>query len=111
MTEELEQTNEEQLQQIKDNVGEKYSHSELHINRVPDHTIEKLKKLASEKFANDYGMALTFLLELKELKDEFDTQLQATTSKVMELEAEVEQLKHSQNKADESSGKEINTIG
>lgn len=102
----------DQFEQIKDQAGEKYNHSELHINRVPDHAIDKLQTLAYDKFAGDYGMALTFLLELKELKDEFDTQLQATTSKVMELEEEVEQLKQTSSQNQEGdNGSKAPTMG
>lgn len=104
--------NEDALEQIKDRAGEKYNHSELHINRVPDHTIEKLQTLAYDKFAGDYGMALTFLIELKQLKEEFDTQLQATTSKVMELEEQVQHLKQTESQTqDDKSGRKVNTIG
>jgi len=103
----------DQITAIKEKLHQKqHNHSELNINRVPDKAINQLQELAYDKFAGDYGMALTFLLELKELKDEFDTQLQATTSKVMELEEEVEQLKQtsSQNE-DGDNGRKTPTIG
>jgi len=107
--------NEEQLEQIKDKTGKKYEHSSLHINRVPDHAVEDLKSLAADKFCNDYGMALTFLLELYNLKNEFDTQLKATTDKVIGLEEEMQALKQELQKPaqekDNGDSTKVSTIG
>lgn len=85
--------NNEQLKQIKDEVGKKYDHSKLTINRVPDESVEKLKQLSYDKFAGDYGLTLAYLLEINELKEDFDKQVGVTNEKVLELQQQVMQLK------------------
>jgi len=106
-------TNSEQLKQIKDEVGKKYNHQKLTINRVPDQTVEKLKELSYERFAGDYGMTLAFLVELHQLKDEFDKQVSVTNEKVMELQAQVQELQQAltEAKEDEAEESKVNTIG
>jgi len=108
------ENNKEDLKQIKKEVHRKHGTSKLRINRVPDHTIEKLKELASERFANDYGMTLAFLVELHQLKDEFDKQVSVTNEKVMELQAQVQELQQALTEAKENEAEQdskVNTIG
>lgn len=76
----------EQIQQIKDATGKNYNFTELHINRVPDRAVDQLQELAYDMFAGDYGATLAYLLELHELRQEFDQKLVATNRKVVELE-------------------------
>jgi len=85
--------NDDQLKQIKNNVGKKYNHSKLTINRVPDETVQELKELSYEKFAGDYGMTLAFLVETYKLKEDFDKQVSVTNEKVLELQEQVQSLK------------------
>lgn len=94
--------NEEQLKQIKDEVGKKYNHSKLTINRVPDESVQKLKQLSYDKFAGDYGLTLAYLLEIHELKEEFDSKVSVTNEKVLELQNEVIQLKQLLQEQDEA---------
>lgn len=42
----------------------------LSINRVPKKTLDDFKKLAFEEFANDYGMTLKYLLDMKKIDEE-----------------------------------------
>lgn len=88
-----EQSNEQALEQIKDEAGKKYDHSELKINRVPDQAIEDLKDLAYDKFAGDYGLTLAYLLEVHKIKQEHDSQIAQHTEKVRELQEEVQALR------------------
>jgi hypothetical protein len=81
-----EQNKEDQLNAIKDKAGEQYNFQELHINRVPDQAVGKLQDLAYEMFAGDYGAALAYLLELHEVREEFDSKLVATNQKVVEMD-------------------------
>jgi len=104
--------NKEQLQQIKDNVGEKYNHQKLTINRVPDESVEKLKSLAYDKFAGDYGLTLAYLLEINELKEEFDQKTAVTNQKVLELQEEVQALKQRLvEEKDSENDSKVDTIG
>jgi len=107
-----EQSNEEQLKQIKDKTGKKYDHSELHINRVPDHAIQDLKDLAYERFCGDYGMALAFLIELNNLKNDFDKKLVANTEKTLELQEKVQRLeqKIEESEEDGKNNSKVDTI-
>jgi len=100
--------NEEQLKQIKDKVGEQYNHSKLTINRVPDESVQKLKELSYEKFAGDYGLTLAYLLEIHELKDEFDQQLAATNQKVIEMQNELQALR--QEIVEQEDDGKVNTL-
>jgi len=88
-----EQNEDQHIQEIKDKQGEKYNFTELHINRVPDHSVDKLKNLSYEMFAGDFGMTLAYLLELHEVRENFDSKLVATNRKVVELEDKVTRLK------------------
>lgn len=87
------QQNQDDLEQIKNKVNEEHGTSKIRINRVPDETIDKFKALASSKMANDYGLTLAYLLEIHELKEDFDTQVSVTNEKVLELQQEVVELK------------------
>jgi len=84
-----EQNEEDQLNAIKDKAGEQYNFQELHINRVPDQAVGKLQDLAYEMFAGDYGAALAYLLELHEVREEFDSKLVATNQKVVEMDERI----------------------
>ena len=104
--------NQDQIQQIKDEVGKKYNHSKLTINRVPDKSVEKLKQLSFDKFAGDYGLTLAYLLEIHELKEEFDDKVSVTNQKVLELQNEIRELKQALNGDGEEDGeKKVDTIG
>lgn len=105
--------NQDQIQQIKDEVGKKYDSTKLTINRVPDKSVERLKTLAFEKFAGDYGMALAYLLEVHELKEQFDEKMTVTNQKVLELQDEVRSLKQELVEAQETqeTGSKVDTIG
>lgn len=105
--------NEDQLKEIKDNTGQKYDYSKITINRVPDKAIEKLKDLAYDKFAGDYGLALAYLLEINDLKTEFDSKMSVTNEKVLELQNEVMQLKDAlqEKQENESDNSKVDTIG
>lgn len=104
--------NQEMLKEIKDKTGQKYDHSTLKINRVPDHTIQDLKDLSYDKFAGDYGMTLAFLIETYNLKDSFDKQVETANQKIIELMEEVEALKQElQNREESEDSKKVDTIG
>lgn len=103
--------NEDQIQQIKDEVGKKYNSQKLTINRVPDESVQKLKDLAYDKFAGDYGMALAYLLEINDLKDQFDQQLAATSQKVVELQSEVQSLRQELVEQEDTDDSKVDTIG
>lgn len=108
-----EKRNEKALKKIKDDTGKKYNSSQLRINRVPDPTIEKFKELAIERFSNDYGMTLAYLIEINNLRDEFASMTQPVSKKVNELEAEIEEIKQlieEKEEQDENSSK-VDTIG
>jgi len=103
--------NEETFKSIKDNAGEKYNFQELHINRVPDPAVNKLQELAYDMFAGDYGATLAYLLELHELREEFDAKLVATNQKVVELEDRLNKLIASgEDKTDEQESKKKDTL-
>lgn len=106
-----EQKEDDQLKAIKDKAGEQHNFQELHINRVPDEAVGKLQDLAYEMFAGDYGAALAYLLELHEIRGNFDDKLVATNRKVVELEDKVNQLhaaleKEKQESSDDSKKKD-----
>jgi len=103
--------NADALNQIKNDTGKKYDHSELHINRVPDHSVEKLKELAYNKFAGDYGMALAYLLEINRLRDEFASMTEPAYKKLNDLEEDIEHLKQEIASDDEEKVSKVNTIG
>ena len=84
--------NEEQIQQIKNSKGENFNFTELHINRVPDQEVDQLKNISYEMFAGDYGATLAYLLELHELRQEFDQKLVNTNRKVVELEDKLDKV-------------------
>lgn len=110
-----EQKEDDQLKAIKDKAGEQYNFQELHINRVPDQAVGKLQDLAYNMFAGDYGAALAYLLELHEVRENFDSKLVATNRKVVELEDKVNQLTaalQEENSSDENdTTKKKDTIG
>ncbi len=85
--------NNEQLKQIKDEIGKKYDHSKLTINRVPDETVDFLKELSYERFAGDYGMALAFLAETYKMKRNHEKQMSQTQEKVLQLQEQVQALR------------------
>lgn len=105
--------NQDQLERIKSEVGKKYDHSKITINRVPDESIQKLKSLAFEKFAGDYGLTLAYLLEIHELKENFDDKVSVTNQKVLELQNEVMQLREQLTPENNEKGEEskVDTIG
>lgn len=104
--------NKEDLEQIKNTVNREHGTSKLRINRVPDETIEKFKALAASKMANDYGLTLAYLLEIHELKEEFDSKVSVTNDKVLELQQEIIDLKQSlQQKNEENNSSKVDTIG
>jgi len=88
----MSEQNEEQIQQIKDSKGENYNFTELHINRVPDNAVQQLKDISYDMFAGDYGATLAYLLELHELRQEFDQKLVNTNRKVVELEDKLDKV-------------------
>ena len=102
--------NEEQIQQIKNSKGENFNFTELHINRVPDQAVQRLKNISYEMFAGDYGATLAYLLELHELRQEFDQKLVNTNRKVVELEDKLDKVVAAMNENEknttESSKKE-----
>lgn len=51
----------EQIERVRQFIGE--HKPDLTIYRVPQKTLEVFKRLAKEEFANDYGMALKYLLD------------------------------------------------
>lgn len=107
----MSEQNEEQLNEIKNRKGKKHNFTELHINRVPDRSVDKLKDLAAEMFANDYGMTLAYLLELHEVRENFDDKLVATNRKVVELEDQVTRMKEMMREDDgENKSKKKDTL-
>jgi len=100
----------EDIKTIKDNAGEKYNFQELHINRVPDPAVQKLQDLAYDMFAGDYGATLAYLLELHELRQEFDSKLVATNQKVVEIEDRLNNYITKQKDEDESSSRKEETL-
>lgn len=103
--------NEDQIKQIKDEVGRKYNHQKLTINRVPDETVEKIKSLSYNKFAGDYGLTLAYLVEIHDLKESFDDKVSVTNQKVLELQEEVQSLKQEIIEAQEKQNNEkVDTI-
>lgn len=104
--------NNDQLKQIKDEIGKKYDTSKLTINRVPDDTIQFIKDLSYEKAGGDYGMTLALLVENYKIKDKYDHQISQTQEKVLQLQEQVQSLR--QDLIDEKSSDEeeskVNTI-
>lgn len=103
--------NEEDLKQIKNKVNREHGTSQIRINRVPDETVEKFKALAASKMANDYGLTLAYLLEIHELKEEFDKQVSVTNDKVMQLQKEVQDLKQHITDSQQGNDSKVDTIG
>lgn len=105
--------NQDDLERIKNEVNKEHGTSKLRINRVPDETVEKFKELAASKMANDYGLTLAYLLEINDLKDQFDQQLAATSQKVVELQSEVQALRQelAEQDTDENDDSKVDTIG
>jgi len=79
----------EQLQKIKDKKGEKFDYTELHVNRVPDKTVQKLKDVAYDRFAGDYGMAIAYAFEIVDVREEVGSKLESTNREVLELRERV----------------------
>lgn len=104
-----EQTEDDQLNAIKDKAGEQYNFQELHINRVPDPAVGKLQDLAYEMFAGDYGATLAYLLELHELREQFDEKLAATNRKVVELEDTLMKMQERESESSDESS-DVNTL-
>lgn len=103
--------NREALKQIENNA--EADTSQLHINRVPNQTIDNFKENAHDRWAGDYGMYLAYLLEIDKLRTQYDRKFTATTEKVAELQEEVRELKQelgSDEKQDEKESK-VSTIG
>lgn len=105
--------NKKAIEQIKDKTGEKYNHSKLTINRVPDPSVEQLQELAYERFAGDYGMTLAYLLEINRLRDEFASMTKPLSEKISDinnrLDVMEQELKDKQ--SERSEDKKVNTIG
>lgn len=105
------ENNEEDLKQIKAEVNRKHGTSKLRINRVPDETVEKFKALAASKMANDYGLTLAYLLEIHELKEQFDKKVSVTNDKVMQLQKDLQDIKQHITDSQKKDNSKVDTIG
>jgi hypothetical protein len=107
MSEQTAEQNKKDLLNIHEKTTSKAS--KLSINRVPDDTVKQFKENARDRWANDYGMYLAYLVEIDRLRDQYDNKFSATAEKVGELQQEVAELR-SIIKDDEDE-KKIDTIG
>lgn len=107
MSEETVEQNKEELLEIREKTGSKAS--KLQINRVPQETLQKFKNNAQDRWANDYGMYLAYLVEIDRLRDQYDKKFSATADKVSELQQEVAELRSIIK--DSSDEQKIDTIG
>lgn len=110
MSEQTPEENEEALTQIQSN-AEKGT-SKLVMNRVPDSAISEFKNNAHERWAGDYGMYLTYLLEIDRLRNQYDQKFTATAEKVQELQDDIRQLQDALQKEEPENEAEssVNTI-
>lgn len=80
------------IEKIKDEFKDEPETVKLRINRVPKYVSDDLKDLANEKFAGDYGMALTFWHRRSEQHDKFQSIVNDLTARVARLERYVQEL-------------------
>jgi len=98
----------EDIQKIKDEFKEEPETVKFRANRVPKWVSDDLKDEANEKFAGDYGMALTYWrLRIKRL-DNLITTVNDLTKRVVRMEQRIEELNSEDEDNDTKSEKTLN---
>jgi hypothetical protein len=93
---------EERIKKVYENTGRRVP--DLVVSRVPKQVLEGIKKLASEEFCDDYGMAIKFLYDntygvLPQILSDYEARIGAIENKIAmisnknEVETETKQLK------------------
>ncbi len=82
----------EEIQKIKEEFHDEPDTVKLRANRVPKYVSDDLKDEADEKFAGDYGMALTFWHKRKEDVENLHTVINDLTARIARLERRIEEI-------------------
>ncbi|MDY6788792.1 MAG: hypothetical protein SVV03_02405 [Candidatus Nanohaloarchaea archaeon] len=110
MTEQNKRTvgDEADIDDIKDKFEGKPDPVDFHVNRLPRDVSSEIKDFADENFAGDYGMAITFLWERENVRDEMHSLFSELQQRVEKLE---QQLNSLINEAEEDDNDGLDTIG
>jgi len=82
----------EKIEKIKEEFKGDPESVKLRINRVPKYVSDDLKELADEKFAGDYGMALTHYHQMYERVQQFHDVVADLQGRIARLETRVQDL-------------------
>jgi len=80
------------IDKVKEKLAEKPDTQSLHMSRVPTTVVQEFKDLAKVEFADDYGMALTFLLRMWQKDARFERQFESLHKQVKDLDKQVGEL-------------------
>jgi hypothetical protein len=97
------------IDKVKQKLDEKPDTTSLHMSRVPTPVEQEFKDLAKYEFADDYGMALTFLLRSWKQNNRFQNQLNTALDRMMEVEEKVDVL-HDTLDADNNDNGKVNRL-
>lgn len=86
------ETEDETIEEIKGEFQEDPVTVKFRASRVPKYVSDDIKDLANEKFAGDYGMALTFLHRKHEQVDNLYETIADLTARVSRLERHLQNL-------------------
>lgn len=96
----------EDIEKIKDEFKSEPQTVRLKINRVPEYVSNDLKDLANEKFAGDYGMALTFWHQRQERMDDVISVVHDLVARVARLERALDQKNKEEEEENDTEGLE-----
>lgn len=91
------------LEKLKEKFKGEATAVSLHMNRVPKHVRDNFVELAEAKFADDYGMALAFLLEREKIRSQLDAHIENLNSRIQTLENAVDTLMAADEEDEEKS--------
>lgn len=114
MTEEnrtvADEVDDEEIQKIKEDFKGEPDTVKLRINRVPKYVSDDLKELADEKFAGDYGMALTYYHQMYQQHETFLNVVNDLTARVARLESRVQDLINGEDEVDDEGDEGLQTL-
>lgn len=97
----------EDIQKIKEEFKSEPETVSLNINRVPKYVSDELKGQANEKFAGDYGMALTFWHLRNRRVEELQDIVNDLISRIFKLENRFDRM---ESEEDENNTDGIKTV-
>jgi len=99
----------DEIQKIKDEFKSDPETVSLNINRVPKYVSDELKDLANERFAGDYGMALTHWRNQHNKVERLYKRIADLNNRIAKVERAVKKL-ISEDTEDENNTESLDTL-